>query len=206
MADEGFPRPYALTFRGNKLAAAMLWLAGWRLDFEGLPTRQGVLIVYPHTSNWDTVALLFAKVAAGVPMVFLSKESLFRIPLFGRYLHWMGGRPVERSAPGGATRQVVAAMAQARAEGSYYWLTLTPEGTRGRTEGLRSGFYRIALDADVPLGLIRLDYAKREIVVAQFMRITGDREADMAYIAAVFDGTVARHPEQASPIKLLDGR
>ena len=139
-------------------------------------------------------------------MVFLSKQSLFRIPLFGRYLRWMGGVPIDRSAPGGVTAQVVSAMADAHAAGRYYWLTLTPEGTRSRTDGLRSGFYRIAQEAGVPLGLVRLDYAKREIAVIDFMRVTGDREADMARIAHAFAGATARHPAQASPLKLLDGR
>ncbi|MEP6789719.1 MAG: 1-acyl-sn-glycerol-3-phosphate acyltransferase [Ramlibacter sp.] len=200
------PRPHALQFRRNRVVDGLLRLAGWRLHFEGLPARQGVIIAYPHTSNWDTVVLLFAKVAAGVPMVFLSKEALFRIPLFGRYLRWMGGVPVDRSAAGGVTAQVVAAMAQARTEGRYYWLTLTPEGTRKRTEGLRSGFYRIALEAGVPLGMVRLDYGRREIRIVDFMWLTGNHEADMGHIAQTLSGATARHPEQASPLKLLDGK
>jgi hypothetical protein len=97
-------------------------------------------------------------------------------------------------------------MAAARASGDYYWLTLTPEGTRARTEGLRSGFYRIALEADVPLGLVRLDYGRREIHIMDFMRVTGDREADMEHIARVLEGAAARHPAQASPLRLLDGK
>lgn len=198
-----FPRPYALQFRGNRLVRLVLRMAGWKLLFEGFPTRQGVMIAYPHTSNWDTVVLLFGKVAAGVPMVFLSKASLFRIPLFGRYLRWMGGLPVDRAAAGGMAGQMVAAMAAARAEDRYFWLTLTPEGTRARTGGLRSGFYRIALEAGVPVGVIRLDYGRREIHILDFIQVTGDREADMARIAQVLEGAVARHPRQASPLKLL---
>ncbi|QJW84170.1 hypothetical protein HK414_10605 [Ramlibacter terrae] len=184
--------------------AAMLRLAGWRLTFHGLPAAQGVLAAYPHTSNWDTVVLLFAKVATGVPMKFLSKSSLFEIPLFGRYLRWMGGLPVDRRAPGAVTLQIIAGMAQARETGACHWLTLTPEGTRARTAGLRGGFYRIAENAGVPLGLIRLDYAKREICVGPFMDITGDREADMAVIRQAFEGARGLHPEQASPLVLLD--
>lgn len=201
-----FPRPYALQFRGNRLVRLLMRAAGWKLRFDGLPARQGVIIAYPHTSNWDTVVLLFGKVAAGVPMVFLSKASLFRIPLFGRYLRWMGGMPVDRDAAGGMTGQMVEAMVAARSQERYFWLTLTPEGTRARTEGLRSGFYRIALEAGVPLGLIRLDYGTREMHILDFIEVTGDREADMARIAQVLDGAIARHPGQASPLKLLDGR
>jgi 1-acyl-sn-glycerol-3-phosphate acyltransferase len=201
-----FPRPHPLQFRGNRFVRRLMGLAGWTLKFEGLPAKQGVVIAYPHTSNWDTVVLLFGKVAAGVPMVFLSKASLFRIPLFGPYLRWMGGRPVERGATGGVAGQMVEAMAQARAADDYCWLTLTPEGTRALTQGLRSGFYRIALEAGVPLGLARLDYRAREMRITDFIALTGDREADMARIAQVFDGAVGRHPRQASPLRLLDGK
>jgi 1-acyl-sn-glycerol-3-phosphate acyltransferase len=206
MANADFPRPHLLQFRGNRLVRGLLRLAGWHVLFDGLPARQGVLAVYPHTSNWDTVVLLAGKVAMGVPMVFLSKASLFRVPLLGRYLRWMGGMPVDRSSPGSVTDQVVAAMAQARGTGGYYWLCLTPEGTRSRTEGLRSGFYRIAQEAGVPLGLVRLDYARREITVVDFIRVTGDRENDMAQIALAFGDAKGLHPAQASPLRLLDGK
>ena len=196
--------PYALQFRGNRLVAALLRLAGWRLVFDGLPAPQGVLAAYPHTSNWDTVVLLVAKVATGVPMKFLSKASLFEIPLFGRYLRWMGGVPVDRRSPGAVTLQIIAGMVQAREEGTCHWLTLTPEGTRRRTAGLRGGFYRIAQHAGVPLGLIRLDYAAREIRVGPFLDVTGDREADMAVIRQAFEGAKGLHPEQAAPLVLLE--
>ncbi len=196
--------PYAFQFRGNRLVAAMLRLAGWRLTFEGLPAAQGVLAAYPHTSNWDTVVLLVAKVAMGVPMKFLSKASLFEIPLFGRYLRWMGGVPVDRRAPGTVTLQIIGAMAEAKARGTCHWLTLTPEGTRARTAGLRGGFYRIAETAGVPLGLVRLDYATREIRVGPFLHVTGDREADMEVIRRAFEGAKGLHPEQASPLVLLE--
>ncbi len=204
VGQRGYVPPYALQFQGNRLVAALLRLAGWRLQFQGLPTAQGVLAAYPHTSNWDTVALLVAKVAAGVPMRFLSKASLFDIPLFGRFLRWMGGVPVDRAAAAKVTLQIIEGMTQAKAQGKCYWITLTPEGTRARTAGLRGGFYRIAERAGVPVGLIRLDYARREIVVGPFLDVTGDREADMAVIRQAFAGAKGLHEELASPLVLLD--
>lgn len=204
LGQGGYAPPYALQFRGNRLIAALLRMAGWRLQFHGLPAAQGVLAAYPHTSNWDTVALLVAKVATGVPMRFLSKASLFDIPLFGRYLRWMGGVPVDRAAAARVTLKILEDMTQAKAHGECYWITLTPEGTRAKTEGLRNGFYRIAERAGVPVGMIRLDYARREIVVGPFLDLTGDREADMAVIREAFAGAKGLNEGQASPLVLLD--
>ncbi|MCW5650839.1 MAG: 1-acyl-sn-glycerol-3-phosphate acyltransferase [Ramlibacter sp.] len=199
-----FPRPYPLQFRGSRLAGALLRLAGWRLAFDGLPALQGVLIVYPHTSNWDFVVMILAKWALGVPVRFWGKDRLFRVPLFGRWLRWVGGVPVDRASPRGVTGQAVALLARRRSEGRYFWLGLAPEGTRKYIDGLRSGFYRTAQGAGVPLGLVRLDYARREVRVLDFIVPSGDADADLRRLAGVYAGVVGRVPANASPLRLLD--
>ena len=83
-------RPVQL--QGSRLALWCLNRAGWQLDFDGLPARQGVIAVYPHTSNWDFIVGIFAKWAMGLNVTIWGKDSLFRIPLFGPWLRWMGGR------------------------------------------------------------------------------------------------------------------
>ena len=199
-----FAKPHPQQFRGSALARGLLRLAGWKLHFDGLPARQGVIAIYPHTSNWDTVVMIVAKWASGVQVQFWSKESLFSVPLLGRWLRYVGAVPVKRDAPGGRTLQAIKRLRQAKASGEHFWLTLTPEGTRRRTEGLRSGFYRIALEADVPLGLVRLDYGTRQVWVYDFMRLSGDAQADFARMAGVFEGVRGCRPEQAAPLRLLD--
>jgi len=80
-------------------------------------------------------------------------------------------------------------------------LALSPEGTRRRTEGWRSGFYQVARGADVPLALVRLDYARKTVDVSQFVRLTGDVAADYEHMAAVLGSSQGRHADQASPIR-----
>lgn len=193
-----------LQFEGSRLARALLRLAGWKVFFEGLPAPQGVIIVYPHTSNWDFVVMIVAKWALGVPVRFWGKDKLFRIPLFGRWLRWVGGVPVDRTSPQGVTKQVLDIFAAKKASGAYFWLGLAPEGTRKRIAGLRSGFYRTALGAGVPLGVVSLDYGKREIRVMDFIDLTGDEPTDMATIAKTYEGVRGRIPGNAAPLVLLD--
>ena len=198
-----FPKPYPVQFAGSALARWLLRQWGWRVQFEGLPAQQGVLVVYPHTSNWDFVVLVLVKWVLGVPVRFWGKDALFRIPLFGRWLRWLGGVPVARTSSRGVVGQAVDQFAQARAQDGYFWLALAPEGTRKLIPGWRSGFYLTALKAGVPLGLVRLDYRQREVRVVDFMHLSGNEEEDFERIAAVYAGVTGCIPGNAAPIRLL---
>lgn len=204
MVTRDFPQPHAVQFTGSGVARWMLARLGWRVEFEGLPGLQGVLAVYPHTSNWDFVVLVLVKWAIGVPVHFWGKDRLFRVPLFGRWLRWLGGVPVERTSAHGVVGQAVANFDHCRAQGTYFWLALAPEGTRKPIPGWRSGFYRTALQAGVPLGLVRLDYGRREVRLLDFIALSGEPQSDFARIAAVYDGVRGYWPHYAAPIRLLD--
>jgi 1-acyl-sn-glycerol-3-phosphate acyltransferase len=193
-------RPVQL--RGSAMALGLLRWAGWRLQFTGLPARQGVIIVYPHTSNWDFPVGLLAKWAAGVPVTFWGKDSLFKLPLVGRWMRWVGGVPVDRQAPRGVVGQMGEALKAARLEDRFMWLALSPEGTRCYQGAWRSGFYHVTLAAGVPLGLAYLDYANRVVSVDRFITLTGQADADMATIAAYLTRGVGKRPEQAAPIRI----
>ena len=195
------PQPWALP--GSRVAQALLRGAGWRVDFRGLPGAQGVAVVYPHTSNWDFIVLMLAKWAIGLPVTFWGKDTLFRLPLFGRWLRWLGGLPVARHTPQGAVGQMVDAMRTAREQGRFMWLGLSPEGTRSRTEGWRSGFYRVAVQAGVPVGLVALDFGRREVRFHSFWRLSGLPELDIAALATAFEGCRGRRPELAAPVRWL---
>jgi 1-acyl-sn-glycerol-3-phosphate acyltransferase len=191
-----------VTFEGSGLAGALLRQAGWRLRFDGLPARQGVIVVYPHTSNWDFIVGLMAKWAMGLPARFWGKDSLFRIPLFGRWMRSIGGIPVDRGAPQGMVDAMVLRMQSARERDELFWLVLAPEGTRSYREHWRSGFYRLALAADVPLGLATIDWGRREIALERFVKLSGNAARDLQAIADHLSAVRGRHPELASPVKL----
>jgi 1-acyl-sn-glycerol-3-phosphate acyltransferase len=193
-------RPVQL--RGNRLARWLLRLAGWQVVFDGLPARQGVLIIYPHTSNWDFVVGVLAKWAMGIPLAFWGKHTLFDLPLFGRWLRWIGGVPVDRHSPQGAVAAMVGRFAAARANDGFLWLALSPEGTRSYRDSWRSGFYQVALQADLPLALAFFDYAERRIGVDSFIRVSGDVERDMAAIERRLGHRRGRRPQLAAPIRL----
>jgi 1-acyl-sn-glycerol-3-phosphate acyltransferase len=191
-----------IQLKGSVIAQALLRLAGWRLFFKGLPARQGVLIVYPHTSNLDFVVGILAKWGIGITVTFWGKDSLFRLPLLGPWLRWLGGVPVDRGSANGIVGQMARELVAAREQGRFLWLALAPEGTRRHAGAWRSGFYHVAHAAQVPLGLVFMDYGRREVGVEHFMMLSGDVQADMAQIRQQLSSRTGRHPERAAPIEL----
>jgi 1-acyl-sn-glycerol-3-phosphate acyltransferase len=198
--------PKRVQLQGSRLARWVLGLFGWTVRFDGLPALQGVMVVYPHTSNWDFIIAMLAKWAVGLQLKFWAKDTLFQVPLLGRWMHWVGGVPVQRNAPQGVVTQVLGSIAQAQTAQGMFWLGLSPEGTRQRTMGWRSGFYQVALRGQLPLGVVRLDYQQRVVDATAFIDLSGDAEADLARIAEILDGTVGRNPALASPIQLVPAR
>lgn len=193
-------RPVQLA--GSRVARAVLRAFGWRVRADGLPARQGVIVVYPHTSNWDFVWAMLAKWAIGLPLTFWGKATLFRIPLFGRWLRWLGGIPVVRDAPNGVVGQMAQRLREARERDDFMWLALSPEGTRELTPGWRSGFHQVALQAGVPVVLAYLDYPRREVGLESAWRLSGDPQADLARFALRLQGRTGKRPVLAAPVRL----
>lgn len=199
-----YPKPYRVRFAGSALAGFILRCMGWRVAFDGLPARQGVIAIYPHTSNWDFAVMVLVKWAVGVPVRFWGKDKLFRVPMLGPWLRWIGGVPVDRTVARGVVAQAVEQFALAREKDQYFWLALTPEGTRKYIPGWRSGFYQTTLQTRVPLGLVTLDYGKREVRIDSFITLSGDAAHDFSRIASVYEGVRGYRPQNAAPIRLLD--
>lgn len=203
--SDGLPRLPArpeLSPRGSALARALLRLAGWRLDFAGFPARQGVVLVYPHTSNWDFVLGVLVKWATGLQPRWWGKDSLFRIPLLNRWMRWIGGIPVDRHSRHGVVARTAAQLREAVARGDDFWLAAAPEGTRSRASGWRSGAYQVAVQAQAPIALVAFDFGTRTVRVRDFVLPSGDTARDFACFAAVFRGVRGYRPDLASPIQL----
>jgi len=196
-------KPYPVQFEGYRAALWLLKLMGWRIEFEGFPRRQGIAVVYPHTSNWDAPVMFLVKWAIGVQVQFWGKDSLFKIPLLGAWLRWLVCVAVNRSSSQGVVEGMIAQFNEKKAQDAYFWLGLAPEGTRKYTPGWRSGFYRVAVACDVPLLVVTLDYARRECKLNRFLRLTGDEAGDMKNVAQICEGVRGLRAAQMAPVVLL---
>lgn len=180
----------------TRIAKWLLRIGGWTIAGSVPNVPKAVIIAAPHTSNWDGFWALTYKVSIGFDISFFAKKSLFWFPL-GNLLRGLGAIDLDRSRAGGAVQQAIDEFASR----DQFFFGLAPEGTRSKTDGWKSGFYRIALGANVPVYPGFLDFGRRQIGIGERIDLTGDEETDLETIREIYEGVVGRHPEQASPIR-----
>jgi 1-acyl-sn-glycerol-3-phosphate acyltransferase len=160
---------------------------GWEFvdEFPNLPKM--VLIVAPHSSNWDFVVGVAVMFALGFEAHFVGKRELFRGPL-GVMMRWLGGIPVDRRSPQG----LVGELQETLSRHDRMILAITPEGTRKPVTEWKSGFYHIALAAGLPIAPAYFDNTARRVGFFPVMLPTGDAERDIAALRARYAGLLRR--------------
>lgn len=179
----------------QRIAKFIADVAGWKIVGEIPNLDKAVYIAASHTSNWDGFWLLVGKVALGLETHFLAKHTLFWWPL-GGILTWFGAIPIDRNRSAGIVPQLVRMFEQKE----KFNLALAPEGTRKWMPYWKTGFYRIAVEAEVPIVLCFIDYSGKKMGIGDVFRPTGDRDKDLRYLQVFYASYVPRHPENMGPI------
>ena len=181
-----------------RVARLLLRMGGWTIVGGPPAVKKAVFIGAPHTSNWDGYWALVYMVATGLRVKFFIKKSMFWFPL-NVLLHGLGGIPLDRGKAGRAVDQAVKLIN----ENDEVYFGLAPEGTRSKKPGWKSGFYRIAEEAGVPIFLCFFDYANRRLGVGPMLTLTGDQDADLKIIRSFYEPLSGRWPEKTSPIEFV---
>lgn len=177
------------------------WLAafGWEAVRPAPEVPRAVFVANPHTSNWDLPFTLAVAWALGVRVSWAGKSSLFRPP-FGPLMRALGGLSVERSRSEGQVKKIADAM---RREPSVY-LVIAPSGSREARDHWKSGFYRIAIEARVPLLLAFLDYEKKRGGIGPALHPSGEVKKDMDVIRAFYRDIRGKYPANEGVIRLRE--
>ncbi|KDA06541.1 acyl-phosphate glycerol 3-phosphate acyltransferase [Microbacterium sp. CH12i] len=184
----------------RRLISRIFWrFSRWTLAGNSAPQRPTVLVGAPHTSNWDFVFMLAIAWRLGIDMRWLGKNSLFR-GWRGPLMRALGGIAVDRSDP----RTVVADVVERIDAGEVFGLVVTPDGTRGGNEYWKSGFYRIAREAGMPVTLGFVDRTTMTTGLGPTLDMTGDVAADMDRIRAFYADKSGFRPELRTEPRLRD--
>ena len=175
----------------QNFGAFVLKLFGWKIVGTLPQEKKYLLIVAPHTSNWDFPIGLFARFALNTKINFLAKKQLFFFPL-GPLLRALGGAPVDRSKKSNSVEKVVE-LFQTKDE---FKLAITPEGTRSPVTRWKAGFYYIACQAKLPIVMVALDYASKELRLNEAFVPCGDINKDFPNILTYYKTIKGRYPKE----------
>ncbi|MDG1494761.1 MAG: lysophospholipid acyltransferase family protein [Porticoccaceae bacterium] len=165
------------------LSKVILKIIGWRVDGTLPPDQKKyVLVVAPHTSNWDFFLFVLTVSVLRLQPSVLIKDSLFIGPL-GWFLRYCGAIPVNRRQAGSLVTYI-SSIYEAREE---FVLIITPEGTRSPNANWKRGFHHVAKAAEVPILVVYVDSAVRTIGIEGLMQPSDDIEADMQQLKTFFD-------------------
>ena len=181
-----------------RIARWLLALGGWTVIGAVPPVSKAVIIAAPHTSYWDGFWALLFRTATGLDAKWFVKDSMFWFPL-GNLLRAFGAVPIDRKNAGSAVNEAIAAFDT----NERFYFGLAPEGTRSKTAGWKSGFYRIADGAAVPVLCGFLDYHDRRLGLGPMITLTGDKEADLRIFRSFYASIRGRRPANTSPVELL---
>jgi 1-acyl-sn-glycerol-3-phosphate acyltransferase len=178
-----------------------LWLQlfGWKVQGEASGYKKFVLIGAPHTSNWDFPFMLATAYVMGVRISWFGKHTLF-IPPWGWFMRKLGGIPVDRRVP----QSLVIQLAEKFRCSDELVLVLSPEGTRSKVDLWKSGFYRIASQTGVPIGLGYLDYKRKLCGLGMFVIPSGNVNEDMDKIRAFYRNIRGKYPHLESEPRLQE--
>ncbi len=181
------------------ISGAVLWVFRWKTRLTLPEAPRVVAVVAPHSSYWDFPILIAAALKHGVDAHWIGTHRLFRGPGWP-FFRWLGGIPVDRSRRNG----LVASVIEAIHADQHVILALAPEGSRYRREEWKTGFYRIAMGAGVPLFLVGIDYETKTVRADLTFVPTGDLESDLARIGEYFAPMRGKRPEWYTPPASLD--
>ena len=175
----------------SSLCLGLLKILGWEFDGQLDNTKPCVIIVGPHTSNWDFPTMMIAAFVLGLDPHWVGKHTLFPKGILGALMRWLGGIGIDRRKAHNTVDQMIAQYA-AREE---LMVLIAPEGTRSKVEHWKAGFYHIAVGAGVPIYLGFLDIKTRTTGIGEAFYPTGDYEKDIVAIKAFYKDKVGFNPE-----------
>lgn len=178
------------------IARFLLWLGGWTVVGSRPGVRKAVFIAAPHTSNWDGFWAIVYKVYSRLKIRWFVKDSMFVFPV-NILLRINGAIPLDRKRAGSSVTQAIDSFDKY----DDFYFGLAPEGTRSKTKTWKSGFYRIAEGANVPVVLGFLDYGNKRLGLGPTITLTGNRDIDMDIIRSFYESVSGRWPEKASPVQ-----
>jgi 1-acyl-sn-glycerol-3-phosphate acyltransferase len=181
---------------------AIWYLQGWRVEVPPpADLDQYIVIAVPHTSYWDYYHMMMMALQMRRRPRTTTKHTLFRFPI-GSILRALGCIPINREQ----ALHAVDWMADLFKKEKRLVLVITVEGTRQKTRFWKSGFYYVALKANVPIVCGYIDYVRKRTGAEMVIHPSGDIHADFERLRDYYMryGRNGKYPDQVSDLALKE--
>ena len=163
-------------------------IIGWKV-IGYLPKKEKYIIaVVPHSSYFDLIIAVLIRTYSGLKIKFIGKKELFN-PITSFLFKYLGGIPVDRTKKLNIVDEVVNLFKS----GKIKILAIAPEGTRKRVEKWKTGFYYIALKANLPILMVSFDYMRKEVKINNKFYPSGDIDKDFIELEKKVNDVVIRN-------------
>jgi len=173
------------------LSRMVFRLQGWKIEGQFPEDKKFIVIGAPHTSNWDAMYMIGTGFLLKSEFRWLVKDSVIDSPV-GRLALWGGAMPIDRSHKDKQVEGIVQRIEQM----DEVILIISPEGSRSKVKRWKTGFYHIAIGANLPVVPCFLDYPSKVIGIGPAVHLTGDLEKDMTSLGELYNPQWAKYPDQ----------
>lgn len=180
-----------MNFRWRPVYNRIFSSLGWRIKGQ-FPSelKKYIIVVAPHTSNWDFMVGLCVRSICRLNAFYIGKKELFVWPV-GWLFKYLGGYPVDRTK----NSNFVDAVAALFREKDEFVISITPEGTRKRNDDWKTGFYHIAKKADIPLVTAAFDYPSKSVIIGKPFMPGNSAEETVVELKKYFSQYKGKIPE-----------
>ena len=163
-------------------------IIGWKV-IGYLPKKEKyVIAVVPHSSYFDLIIAVLIRTYSGLKIKFIGKKELFN-PITSFLFKYLGGIPVDRTKKLNIVDEIVGLFKS----GKIKILAIAPEGTRKRVKKWKTGFYYIALKANLPILMVSFDYMRKEVKINDKFYPSGDIDKDFIELEKKVNDVVTRN-------------
>ena len=183
-------RPKLLQWLGRTVLSIFGWKVKGGIEHE-YDNKKLVILIAPHTSNWDGIFGVAAVAGLDARITFIGKHTAFKYGL-GAFLRYMGGIPVDRSKPGGVIQHAIDQIKGIESS----LIAISPEGTRSKVKEWKTGFLRIAKEINAQIVPASLDFSKKEILLGRVFKLSGDNKKDILDLKKYYSVFKPKHPKK----------
>ena len=184
-------RPKALQWLGRTVLSFLGWKVNGAISDEHAGQKL-VVIVAPHTSNWDGILGIATIAGLDAKITFIGKHTVFKYFGLGAFMRYMGGIPVDRTKPGGIIQDAIDQIREINGT----LIGMAPEGTRSKVKEWKTGFLRIAKELNTKIILASIDFSKKEILLGKAFAPSGDNVKDILDLKNYYSSFTPRHPDK----------